>query len=265
MAKYIYNCSGENKTYHSVEITNNTYYSIPDNLLSEYKTNAQLISDLALGIVQMSSNGTSPIVGSASAHVDFLKDIDLGPRDSDGSPLQRVKVTTSGWHYQLHGVEFETSKLDSIYSKKIDNTNYGFTAVKFYKLLNNEEVEITGDDLNQTFLDNNCIKTVVDWEPSHDYELVGGMLKMRTTPQDDIRMWIIGVPDVPEQYGGSKVFISNCSLSYIGNDSGIRADGRAPKYLTYNNQTHTNKLRLVFRHPSGVKHQFLMLFEIFKS
>jgi hypothetical protein len=189
----------------------------------------------------------------------------LDPRDSDGSPLQRTKITTTGWHYQLHGIEFETSVKDSNYSKKVDGTNYGFTSMKFYKDVSGTETEITGSDLNQTYLDANCIKTVIDWEPAHDLEVIGGMLKQQGTPSEDVRLWVIGVPDVSEAYGGSKPFVVNTNLKYIGIEEGVKVDGRAPKYMTYSSTYHTTKLRLMFRHSAGFKHKMHMIFELFKA
>lgn len=187
------------------------------------------------------------------------------PKDSDGSPLQRVKITTTGWHYQLHGVEFETSKLNSIYSKKVDGTDYGFSSIKFYELVNGVETEITGANLNQTYLDSNCIKTIMDWEPTHDLEIIGGMLKQKEIPGSDVRLWVIGVPDVPEVAGGSKPFAVNINLAFIGIEEGVKVDGRAPKYLTYNATYHTSKLRIMLRHPVGFKHKMNMIFELFKA
>ncbi len=189
----------------------------------------------------------------------------LDPRDSDGSTLNRTKITTTGWHYQAHGLEFETSKLSSLYSKKADNTEYNFSTIKFYKDVSGTEVEITGDDLNQTFLDTNCIKTVVDWEPTHDIELIGGSLKQKSLPTQDVHMWIVGVPDVSEAYGGSKPFVTNVDLAYIGLEDGINVDGRVPKYMAYSATYHTTKLRLIFRHLAGFKHKLHFVFELFKA
>jgi hypothetical protein len=187
------------------------------------------------------------------------------PKDSDGSPLQRIKITTTGWHYRLHGVEFETSKLSSIEENKASGAAFGFTALKFYKLDNGSEVEITGGDLNQTFLDANCVKTVMDWEPTHDYEILGGLLKQIEKPTENVRVWVVGVPDVPEAYGGSKEFVTNVNMLYIGDLDGVKVDGRAPKYLTYSSSLHTNKMRLIVRHSVGFKHKIMMVFEIFKA
>jgi hypothetical protein len=185
-------------------------------------------------------------------------------KDSDGSTIQKQKVTTSGWVYQLHCFEFKTATLNTIVSKKEDGTDYNFATAKFYKLDNGSEVEITGDDLNQEFLDANCVKTVIDWEPTHDYDIIGGSLKQKDVPTEDVYLWVTGVPDVPAQYGGSKLFVSSVNLAYIGTDQGLRIDGRVAKYMPYSSTYHTNKFRLTLRHSAGFKHEVVMQFEIFK-
>ena len=266
MAKYIKNNSGVTKTWVGQQLANQEYYLIQQAELVQWANNSTLLSDIGNGnaVVAKSNDGTQNIVDVATA-INYLKDEDLTPRDSDGSPLSRTKITTTGWHYQLHGLEFETSVKDSNYAKKADGTNFGFTVMKFYKDVSGTETEITGDDLNQTFLDANCVKTIIDWEPTHDVEIVGGFLKQSSIPSTDVRMWVVGVPDVPEAYGGSKLFASNINLKYVGLEDGVKVDGRAPKYLTYSATNHTNKIRLILRHGAGVKHKLSMIFEIFKA
>lgn len=178
-------------------------------------------------------------------------------RDSDGSLLSRSKITTTGWSYQLHGLEFKTSQLNSVYSKKSNGTDFNFTTIKCYDAQGNQLI-------TQESCDTDSVKTVIDWEPTHDYEIIGGMFKIASVPTEDIRLWVIGVPDIPVEYGGSKEFASNINLKYIGIEEGVKADGRAPKYLQYNSELHTNKIRLILEHPAGVKHDIHMLLEIFK-
>lgn len=180
------------------------------------------------------------------------------PTDSDGSPLQRVKITTTGWSYQLHGVEFKTSQLDSIVSKKSNGVDFGFSTIKCY---DSDNIELT----TQGECDTVSVKTVLDWEPTHDYEIVGGMLKQQSIPGSNVRLWVVGAPDVSEGYGGGKCFVTNVNLSFIGIEEGVRVDGRAPKYLSYDATYHTNKLRLIFTHNAGLKHPMHMIFEIFKA
>jgi len=257
------NCKEEIDTWCGMEIQPGTYYEIETTELFNWQNNSKVLSDIASGSGVI-NNGTNDITDIAKA-INFLKDEDSSPKDSDGSPLQRVKITTTGWHYQFHGIEFETSKLDSKYSKKTNNTDYNFINMKYYKLVDGVETQITGDDLNQTFLDSNCIKTVVEWEPTHDIEVVGGIIKQHSLPTEDLRLWVVGVPDVPEAYGGSKPFVVNVNMKYMGSEEGVRVDGRAPKYMTYSSIYHSTKLQLIIRHSAGFKHQMHMIFEIFKA
>jgi hypothetical protein len=180
------------------------------------------------------------------------------PKDSDGSPLSRVKVTTSGWHYQLHGLEFTTSKIGSLYSKKIDGTDYGFATMKVY---DESGTEITTQDQANT----SAVKTVVDWEPNHDLEIIGGMVKQAVAPSEDIRLWVVGAPDIPYSMGGQRPFATNINMKFMGTEEGVKVDGRAPKFLPANSVYHSNKIRLIFTHPAGLQHAFLMVFELFKA
>lgn len=260
MSKYILNCSGSDKSYQGREILSGEYFQIASSLLSEYSSDAVLLSDLANSVVKMSANGTSALIGSASCHIDFLKDIDPSPRDSDGVAYAKTKITNTGWSYQLHAVEFEVSVINSLYSKKPNGTDFGFAVLKCFKDVSGTMVECT----DQTDADTNCVMTQIDWEPTHDYEVMGGMFKQASVPSDDVRLWMVGVPDVPEAYGGSKVFVSNVNLKYMGTEEGVRVDGRAPKYMTYSAVNHTNKFRLILKHTAGFKHKAMVVFEIFK-
>lgn len=263
MVKKVKNTDSVAHAWTGQTIEPNEYYIIENVELFKWQNDSDVLTDIGSGILVV-NDGTNDITDVATA-INFLKDADTIPRDSDGSPLSRTKITTTGWHYQLHGVEFETSKLDSIYSKKVDGTDYGYSSIKFYKSLDGVDTQITGEDLNQEYLDTNCIKTILDWEPTHDLEIIGGMLKMNSSPSENLRMWTIGVPDIPEVYGGSKPFATNINLKYIGIEEGVKVDGRAPKYLTYSATYHTTKLRLIFRHSAGFKHDLHMIFELFKA
>lgn len=263
MALVIKNTDSVSNVYAGQTIEPAASYTVQDIERYSWATSDLLIEHIAIGKAQV-NDGISDIAG-VSNQISYLKQLDLTPRDSDGSPLNRTKITQSGWHYQLHGLEFETSVLSSEFSKKADNSNYGFTSMKFYKLDGSSEVEITGGDLNQTFLDSNCVKTIVDWEPNHDIELIGALLKIASIPTEDIRMWAIGVPDVPEAYGGSKPFATNINIRYLGLEEGVRVDGRVSKLMVYSASYHTSKMRLIFRHPTGFKHKFHMIFELFKA
>lgn len=178
-------------------------------------------------------------------------------KDSDGSLISRTKIAPAGWHYQLHCVEVSTSVLNGFVNDKYDGTSYGFVTHKCY---NAAGTLLT----NQLNIDTECVKTVVDWEPTFDYELIGGSIYQDTVPISNVRFWIVAVPDLPVSYGGSVVFGSGINLKYVNIAGTVSMDGRSPKRLTYSATYHSNKLRLIFKHNAGYKHEGMFLFELFK-
>lgn len=198
---------------------------------------------------------TNHVVAVGSEVIEEIIDTE-SRKDSEGAVLSRKKITYTGWSYQLHGIEFTTSSLNPIYSKDIDGNDTGYSTIKLY---DSSDLEIT-DPLNE----GNAVKTVVDFEPTHDYEMMGGMFKIKSALTQDVRLWVIGVPDIPAASGGSKIFISNINLRYVGLEEGINVDGRVPKLLTYSATNHTNKLRLILKHPAGYQADMHIIFEFFK-
>ncbi len=179
--------------------------------------------------------------------------------DSNGIMLARTKITKTGWHFQLHGIEFSTSKLNSLFNEDSDGNDLGFTSIKFYNSANTELVAGT-----QVELDNNCVKTVVDWEMDNDIEIIGGTLEQVTPPNSDVRVWIIAIPDLTIAQGGSIPFVQGgLNLKYISTKVDI--DGKTPKLLPYNSVSHTNKFRMIIKHGSGVQCPINLLFKLFRK
>ena len=63
---------------------------------------------------------------ASSANKKILK------ADSDNVALSRTKVTASGWHFQMYGLEFETSKLSSVIDLDVYGNVFGNASIKFY-------------------------------------------------------------------------------------------------------------------------------------
>lgn len=177
--------------------------------------------------------------------------------DTDGTVLYRLKISQKGWQYFEDYFELETSKLDSLVHKDMDNQDCSYVTVKFY---DDSDQELT----DQNDLDSSCVKTVIDWMPPYDYEIIGGAIRMKTQPSADLYTWVVAVPDISAQYGGSKEFLRNLNLSYLTN-SLFKNDGRVPKYLKYDAVNKTNKFRIIFRHPTGLKQKVMLNFELFKE
>lgn len=231
-------------------------YTIPDSKRIKISTEDSILDRISEGKLQVGSS--SEYFTGTSKQIEWLKNSDSKPLDADGSPFSRIKAAPSGWSYQMCGFEFESSKLNSIIETGYDGTEEGFTTIKFY---DSNDVELT----TQVEIDLSCVRTEIHWEPTFDYEMIGGELRHLTQPISDIRLWVMAVPDIPEGSGGSKLFVNGINLRYIGADDQVKADGRASKRLTYNATYHTNKLCLRFRHAAGVKHKMMMVFEFFRA
>jgi hypothetical protein len=110
MAKYIYNITAEAKTYQGREIAASAFYQITDNLLPEYASDSQLIADLASGIVKMSSDGSSALIGSGSAQVDFLKNTTPPNIAASNYPFAS-KILPNGkkLYARVHGIQASVS------------------------------------------------------------------------------------------------------------------------------------------------------------
>lgn len=176
--------------------------------------------------------------------------------DADGSQLFRQKAAKKGWTFGLVPIEVETSKLTGVSSKLVDNTNRSGISVKLY---NASDVLITDAADEGT-----CVRTVIEFEPTYDYELIGGRCQQMAKPANDVHIWVIAVPDIAAP-NGSKEMVGGVNLCYIDPTDKVDANGRAAKFMTYDATYHTNKLQFTFRHTAGVNHKALLTLEMFRA
>lgn len=255
MAKYIHNVSGGTKTYRGREVLDDAYLLIPDNESSQYSSDSTLISDIVSGDAKMSRDGSSEVTGDYVQQLAFLQS--GASLDSEGVPLSRIKLTNSGWNIQVFSFEFTTSKITVDSCIDIDGADLGFVTVKCYDS-NDDEITDQGD------ADTDAVKTVVDWMPDYDYEIMGADLRQSAPPATDIRLFCIGVPDYTKEQGGSKLFVNGgINLKYLGTNNSFQVDGKTPKQLSYNGGIGTNKIRIVIHHGAGVSHSAMFSWVIF--
>lgn len=181
--------------------------------------------------------------------------------DADGAQIVRLKAARRGWTYGAIGMEFSTSTLsNSLISLLSDNSPRTGISLKLFNALG---VEITVPGLaNANLL--TATRTVIDFEPPYDYELIGGSLRTLTTIMSDIRMWIVAVPDVPAPMG-SKEMAGALNLRYLAPGNEYHVDGRVSKLLSYNAQFHTNKLRFIFDYPPGTAENISVVIELYRA
>jgi hypothetical protein len=218
-------------------------------------------ADYVVYVYDIGFSGKVYLVDGSADHTDFVANYLPGgqsvtsPTDGDGADLTRVKVTEAGWHFQIHSLEWETSKLNSGCNRDETGADLGFITVKFY---DSGDVELT----TQVDIDANCVKTVVDWMPTFDYELLGGEMDQVTAPLTDVRLYILAAPGLP---GGDTPFATGgINLRRIGDGGIVQIDGRTAKLLSYNGGVGSNKLRFITRHDAGVKCPVFLSMHLFK-
>lgn len=186
----------------------------------------------------------------------------LSQIDTDGAQIVRVKAAKRGWTYGAVPMELTTATIGSLYSKLQDGTNRSGISLKFY------EADRTTEITDQAVLDVNTtrtVRTVLDFEPPFDYEIIGGALRIGTDIGFDCRLWIIAVPDIPAAYGGSKEMAGGINLKFLSPQQLLEVDGRVSKNLLYNSQLHTNKLRFIFEHAASSKIDIHINIELFRQ
>jgi hypothetical protein len=170
----------------------------------------------------------------------------------------RTRITTCelGRAYQARFMRFSSASTSNNNYDYKDNLLTDFV-VKTIKKVDTNYVECTPSESTETW---------VEWEPVFNYEIIGGILYVPANlPEGNWTLHVNAVPDLPEAYGGSKIFISNCDLTWF---KGTILDvdcSLNPKELKYNNIYHSNKLRLIIKHPQGVQANFQFNFKIFKD
>ena len=185
---------------------------------------------------------------------NYKSSANIKRNDGDGDALARFKIAPTGWIYQAFCFEFEIGKYNSLYCKDVSGSNIsGIT----YKIYDGSNVEITNSGS-----EGNAVKTVVTFEPAWDYCIVSGRIDQLSIATSDIRMWTIGVPDIPEAYGGSKTFVNGLNLKFVDD---LVTEGRAPKRLNYSATYHTNKLQFTFKHDTSTAHRCMVIIDLYKA
>lgn len=202
----------------------------------------------------------------------------LDPLDYDGSSKTTVKICKTGWHYEPRDLDFCTSVYNSLYNKKHDGggiddgTDYGDAGLKFYKsddselYLQQQGYESESEAQFQTRLDADCVKTILDWQPTYDMQLIAGQLMISNPPTNRAYLWVILAPDLTEAQGGSVPFAAGgWNLKFLRDKSLFYSDGKAAKFISYDPVYNTNKIRLIGKHDSGQRIDLQMIYEHFKA
>lgn len=218
------------------------------------------VPDSVLSVYSQSQNDSDKT--DFETNYKSLGNITLSQIDTDGAQIVRIKAAKRGWSFWAVPIELTTSTIGaSIHCKDSNLVDIPGITGKIYDSIN---AEITVPGLLNVNL-SNATKTVIDFEPPFDFEIIGGALRINSNPGSDIRMWIVGAPDIPANLGGSKEFASGINLKFLAPDSSFDVDGRVTKFLKYDPVYHTGKIRIIFRHPAGTQINIQLVIHLYRA
>jgi len=181
----------------------------------------------------------------------------LNQIDNDKAQIVRVKAAKRGWVYSAISMEFCTGAINTKFSEDADGNDRDWISIKYYDGYDQEVTEVE--------FESTIVKTVVDFMPPYDYEVIGGSLRTLASIENDLRLWIIAVPDIPISFGGSKEMASGINLKFMSSGNVYDVDGRVSKMLVYDPIYKTNKLRLLFKQPPNTREYLSVVIELYRG
>ena len=174
----------------------------------------------------------------------------------DGTPTTpdvRTTIAKRLQNFNLRAISFYTSKIESIHNVcPCSDMDIGDVTMSLFKRVNNAWISATEDE---------ATKTVLDWDPAYDYEIIGGYTdiprNLRDGTTDQWYISVVGVPDYPPSEGGSVRYITDVNIEAVTANT-IVSDGRATSFMKHNASglPHTNRLRFIVKHPVGAQQTF---------
>jgi hypothetical protein len=252
----IKNITEEDIIVNYIKIDAGQTYDVPFNDELSWANNNEVIQYISNNSLKIIKNGTeyNTIVEQLSALQGTLVKLDES-RDSDGVPLQRLKIAANGAKFKTHHIYFKTSDLDSLKERKEDGTSYDYSTLKLF--------DINGIEITDSANEGDAVKTVVEFEPPFTYEIIGGGIYQASVPASSLIVHAIFAPTIPEAYGGQIHFINEGHLEMMGTGKVVDIDGYVPKKINYDSVNHSGRFNFVFHHAAGLQHELLMFIKIF--
>ncbi len=194
--------------------------------------------------------------------------------DSEGHREMKKIVSLDAFHYEPRSLDFETSKLGSLYNRKHDNggiyagTDYNDATLHFYNSSDVELVQGAGEsDVDfQTRLTSGCVKTVMYFTPTFRYAIRSGVLMLREEWTYDGYVWCMIAPHLPEAVGGQAPFLSGgYNMRFFPAKSYIRMDGESTFTIEQDTTYYSHRIGLVVKHTTGDQKGIQMIYELYKE
>lgn len=260
----IKNISGGELTVYDRLMQPNEVYTIPDTDRVGWATSDDVLWFIADEAIQVGDS--SVYFDSLAEQIGWLQTL-MPPSvqlsgvalDSELALMSRPKTTAPGWMQQFRCFEFTTAMWNSLVSLRPDDGEpVGDCSIKFY--------DSNGDEITSEANIAQAVRTEINWEAEWDFDIAGGMVVTSAEITQDVRAWVVAAPDLPAEYGGYKVNIcGGLNLRFFQPGIPVTFDGRTTKRLYHSDVYHTNKLRIIMRHPAGVQARVMIIFDTYKE
>lgn len=201
-----------------------------------------------------------PVVEKGTADSDDFEDNFKALCNIPEAFLTRITTCRVGNTLHERYISFTTSSQDSYDNTDYNNVNIGDIVYTMKKWVSGSPVTTT--------VNSECEETWIDWEPSYDIEIMGGLLDVPTelsgSNDNAWEVHIVAAPDVPVAYGGCIQLVTNPRLKWSkGRQIGVDA-ALNPKVIKYDPVYHSGKIRTILKHPAGAQTEFQLNFKVFR-
>jgi hypothetical protein len=204
-----------------------------------------------------------PLVASCDLYKDPTDPTDLNEFIASYLPkcnineASRTRLTTNKIGRRLHDryIFFVTSDQDNFDNTDKNDVDFNDVTYEMY-------------DINKALTTNNALakETHIIFEPHWNFEIFYGMIKVPESLTGDQNSWeahAVGAPDIPRSFGGDIDIIANpklkCSL-----DKWVGKSVLNPAEMEYSATLHSNKIKVIVKHPVGEQCEFQINLAMFK-
>lgn len=182
-------------------------------------------------------------------------------RDSAGGLIgPRVKSTITGWHVQMHAIDFTTSTINGFFNKSLNPVTLAIADLGYvtYTLYAGDGTTVIND---QPTADTDCRFTVIDWNVDYEMEIFGAAYRHGAAPASDCYLWVHAAPGI-----ANKAFAQGgVNLKHLGAGQGLDLDGKSAKYISPDDPVPgVQTFRATLYHPAGLKHNASLMYLLYK-
>lgn len=179
-------------------------------------------------------------------------------RDIYGRQVVRNATTDKGWSYLADCIDVETSKINGFFHQDYQGNSTGMIDCKLYDANNNL--------ITDAQYENTAVKTVITFNPDHDFDIISGSIHQSTKATDNVRIWTIG-GILALGNAGTREFVRGLNLKHFEQ---AKTDGRSSKMLFHEHNVEGlgtfegDFIQFIIKYPQGHSHDLMLMVEYYR-